>query len=149
VTDAKCKKPYLVGHNSNEAGFYKIASFAQGANLTDQQWTDFNLQTFFCPSNLEAADRASVNTSVWRFQYNADWDNTRLYPTSGAYHGSELNMIYGASVDVTGLSESSPQLQLQANMQKAWAAFITDPEDGLTNLGWPKYDPQGMYYQPQ
>lgn len=54
-------------------------------------------------------------------------------------------MIYGASVDVTGLPESSAQLQLQANMQNAWAAFITDPENGLANLGWPTYDPEGMY----
>ncbi|OQD97082.1 hypothetical protein PENSOL_c013G00790 [Penicillium solitum] len=101
--------PYLVGHNSNEAGFYKIASYAQGSKLTDKQWDDFNMQTFFCPSNLEAAHRSRQHTPVWRFQYNADWENTRLYPSSGAHHGVEFNMIFGESAEITGIVESDAQ----------------------------------------
>lgn len=30
-----------------------------------------------------------------------------------------------------------------AFMRNAWAEFARDPEDGLANLGWPKYDPDG------
>ena len=67
------------------------------------------MQTFFCPSNLEAAHRSRRHTPVWRFQYNADWENTRLYPTSGAYHGVKFNMIFGASADTTGIAESDAQ----------------------------------------
>ncbi|GLI75121.1 hypothetical protein PoHVEF18_003372 [Penicillium ochrochloron] len=139
--------PYLVGHNANEAGFYKIAAYAQGSILTDQQWEDFNMQTFFCPSNLEAADRSRRHTPAWRFQYNADWDNTRLYPTSGAYHGVEFNMIFGESAEITGIAESDAQCQLQEKMRSAWGAFIADPEHGLEALGWPKYNPAGEYKQ--
>ncbi|KAJ5773031.1 CAZyme family CE10 [Penicillium paradoxum] len=135
--------PYLVGHGANEAGFYKVSSYAQGSILTDEAWDNFNMQTFFCPSNLEAEHRADRGTPVWRFQYNADWDNTRLYPTSGAYHGVEFNMIFGESAEITGIPESDVQLQLQAKMRSAWAAFIANPQSGLTTLGWPTYDSEG------
>lgn len=137
----------MVGHNANEAGFYKIAAYAQGSILTDQQWDDFNMQTFFCPSNLEAEDRSRRQTPAWRFQYNADWDNTRLYPTSGAYHGVEFNMIFGESTEITGIAESVTQCQLQDKMRSAWGAFIADPEHGLEALGWPTYNPAGEFKQ--
>ncbi|KAL1963028.1 hypothetical protein VTN77DRAFT_8776 [Rasamsonia byssochlamydoides] len=135
--------PYLVGHNDNEAGFYKIAAYAQGANLTEAQWQQFNNDTFSCPTSQEATNHVRAGVPTWRFRYYADWDNTRLYPTSGAYHGVDMNMIFGASEDVTGLPESQPQLQLQSTMQAAWASFVSDPAEGLTKFGWPVFDPNG------
>ena len=78
---------------------------------------------------------------MWRFRYFGDWDNLRLYPTSGAYHGSDLEMIFGASQDVSGLPKSAAQRQLQATMMHAWAAFADNPQSGLEKLGWPRYDP--------
>ncbi|KAL1983798.1 hypothetical protein VTN96DRAFT_9884 [Rasamsonia emersonii] len=133
--------PYLVGNDDNEAGFYKIAAYAQGANLTEAQWQQFNYETFTCPSRQEAINHVNAGVPAWRFRYCADWDNTRLYPTSGAYHGVDMNMIFGASQDVTGLPESQPQLQLQQLMQAAWASFVSDPAQGLTKIGWPVFDP--------
>lgn len=139
------KQPYLVGHNANEAGFYKVAAYAQGSKLTDKQWDVFNMQTFFCPSNLEAAHRRRRHTPVWRFRYNADWENTRLYPTSGAYHGVEFNMIFGESAEITGIAESDAQRQLQGQMRSTWGSFIADPQHGLKAQGWPSYDPEGEF----
>lgn len=135
----------MVGHNANEAGFYKIATYAQGSTLTAKQWDDFNMQAFFCPSNLEAAHRSRRHTPVWRFQYNADLENTRLYPTSGAYHGVKFNIIFGASADTTGIAESDAQRQLQDQMRSAWGSFIADPQPGLEALGWPIYNPEGDF----
>lgn len=73
----------------------------------------------------------------------ADCDNVRLYtdPSSGAYHGSELESIIGNSKDVSGgRSPSVAQRQLTYTMQKAWSTFAANPEDGLIKLGWPKDD---------
>ncbi|KAJ9360092.1 hypothetical protein DTO027B9_1644 [Paecilomyces variotii] len=134
--------PYLVGHNDNEAGFYKIAAYAQGANLSEADWTDFNIQTFTCPTMEEATNHIRAGVPTWRFRYFADWDNTRLYyPTSGAYHGVDMNMIFGNSADFTGIPESKPQTQLKRVMQRAWAAFVADPQKGLERLGWPVFNP--------
>lgn len=138
--------PYLAGENDNEAGYYKLPAFAQGRILSDKEWSDFNLEAFTCPTAKVADSHAKRGIPMWRFRYMADWDNLRLYPTSGAYHGSDVSMIFGSSVAVSGLPESGQQKKLQALMMKAWAAFGDDPVTGLqTKIGWPKYDSNGMF----
>lgn len=116
-----------MGHNSNEAGFYKIGAYAQGNIFNDSQWDDFNRKTFFCPSNKAAADRSRYQTPSWRFRYNADWENTRLYPGSDAYHGVDMHMIYGESADITGLPDFDAQRELRHKMRRLWGAFLKDP----------------------
>lgn len=55
-------------------------------------------------------------------------------------------MIFGASSDVSGLPETPEQTKLKQTMQTAWASFAADPEDGLKKeLGWPTFDPDGMF----
>lgn len=70
-----------------------------------------------------------------------DWNNTRLYPNSGAYHGSDMHMLFGNSVAVSGLPTSKSQRQLTRLMQKAWFAFLDNPRTGLSEFGWPEFDP--------
>ncbi|PYI01229.1 carboxylesterase [Aspergillus sclerotiicarbonarius CBS 121057] len=132
--------PYLLGHNDNEAGFYKIAVYMQGRSLTAEQWQAFNDNTFTCPTDYQTAQRVRFGVPAWRFRYFADWNNTRLYPTSGAYHGVDLNMIYGNSELFTDVPASAGQVELTSRMQAAWAAFVIDPTAGLSKVGWPVFD---------
>ena len=137
------KLPYLNGNNDNEAGYYKIPAYAQNVTLNASSWDEFNLEDFTCPTSTESDNRAAHGVPTWRFRYFADWDNLRLYtnPSSGAYHGSDLEMVLGVSQDVSGLPESGPEMQLQAYMMRAWATFADDPVNGLTKeIGWPTYN---------
>lgn len=135
-----------MGHNDNEAGFYNISAYAKGNILTDAEWAEFNRDVFSCATRQEATNRVNYGSHVWRYRYYADWDNTRLYPTSGAYHGVDLHMIFGASSDVSGLPETPEQTELKQTMQAAWASFAADPEKGLEKeMGWPIFDPDGMF----
>lgn len=59
------------------------------------------------------------------------------YPDLGAYHGSELNLVFG-TYNSTGSTEQ--EVELSAVMQKAWADFAKDPYGGP---GWPKVDGDG------
>lgn len=111
--------------------------------LNESSWDDFNLEDFTCTVSLEARNRAK-HVPTWRFRYFGDWDNLRLYPGSGAYHGSDVEMVFGASQDVSGLPNSHSESLIINMMQKAWAAFVQDPAAGLGRLGWPRYDSQGM-----
>ncbi|PSK43735.1 hypothetical protein B9Z65_7249 [Elsinoe australis] len=133
------KRPYLFINNDNEAGYYKIPAFAQGNILPESDWQEFNAESFTCPNTFEAFYRSTQGVPVWLARYFGDWDNIRLYPTSGAYHGSDLEMIFSASEDVSGLPESPAQRRTEALMQRAWATFADDPVNGLTRLGWPRY----------
>jgi carboxylesterase type B len=56
-------------------------------------------------------------------------------------------MIFGASAEITGIAESDAQRQLQDQMRSAWGSFIADPQHGLEDLGWPKYNPEGEFTQ--
>jgi carboxylesterase type B len=136
----------LLGNNDNEAGYYKISAYGQGKILNDSAWDAFNLQDFTCATSLSARFRANHSVPTWRFRYFGDWDNLRLYPTSGAYHGSDLEMVFGASQDVSGLPESGPEMLTQDVIMRAWAAFAMDPEGGVESvIGWPVYDPDSMF----
>ncbi|GAB7340887.1 hypothetical protein MBLNU457_7241t1 [Dothideomycetes sp. NU457] len=138
------KLPYLLGNNNNEAGYYKVAAYAQGIVLPESAWDQFNAESFTCPNTYDAYHRRMQNVPVWLFRYFGDWANLRLYPTSGAYHGTLEEMLFGASADVSGLPDSAAEKQTQALVMHAWATFADDPVNGLKRLGWPTFD----YSQP-
>ncbi|RXG41620.1 hypothetical protein VDGE_02233 [Verticillium dahliae] len=134
--------PVLLGNTANEDGYYRIPAFRAGTVPTDAQVTAFLLESFTCPVSHQAAARAARAIPAWAYRYLADWDNTRLYPTSGAYHGVDLHMIFGASADTSGLATTPDQEALTRVMQSGWFAFADDPWRGLTRLGWPTFDRQ-------
>lgn len=133
--------PYFHGHNDYEQGYYVIPAFAQGRNVTAEQTAQFLLESFVCPISYEGRQRALAKVPTWVYRYFGDWDNTRLYPTSGAYHGTELHMILGSSEDASGLPPSQVQKETSHQFQKALAAFAEDPQTGLSKIGWPQFHP--------
>lgn len=132
--------PYFHGHNDNEQGYYVIPAFAQGRNVTNEQAQKFLLESFVCPVSYEARARAAGGVKTWVYRYFGDWDDTRLYPTSGAYHGSELHMILGGAEDASSLPMEPAQRDTVKLVQKAVAAFTEDPKEGLLELGWPVFE---------
>lgn len=141
------KIPYLLGNNDYEQGYYKIPAYAKGVNVTEAQGHEFLLSSFTCPNAFEARMRRRHGVPVWLFRYFGDWNNTRLYGNSAfnpggsqAYHGSDLEMIFGASEDVSGLPTSEAERRTTELMQTAWAAFARDPACGLTGLDWPMFN---------
>ncbi|KAM0193526.1 hypothetical protein ACHAPI_007595 [Fusarium lateritium] len=135
------KVPALFGHNNNEDGYYRIPAYGNGITPTDAQVESFLLESFTCPVSYQAKARKAHQVPSWAYRYMADWDNTRLYPSSGAYHGVDLHMIFGASQDVSGIAPSADQEKLTKMMQHAWYSFSDDPWSGLAQLGWPEFDP--------
>lgn len=139
-TGAFARLPYLQGHNNYEQGYYVIPAFAQGRNVTAAQTAQFLLESFVCPVSYEARQRIKVGVPTWAYRYFGDWNNTRLYPTSGAYHGTELHMILGSSEDASGMPATVAQEQTSRLFQRAVAAFVADPVDGLSKIGWPRFE---------
>ncbi|KAL8716533.1 MAG: hypothetical protein Q9225_006145 [Loekoesia sp. 1 TL-2023] len=138
------KKPMLLGNNDYEAGIIKIFFESQGKNLTLDQWAILNLQTFTCPVASAAQYRAQNNVPVWRYRYYGEFPNLRLTidPSSGAWHGSEIAMVFG-SAPLAGLPNTAAQDSISRYMMSAWAAFAKDPSEALTSapFSWPLSDP--------
>lgn len=133
--------PYLQGMNDHESGYYRIPPyFRTGVLYPESVWTEFEMEDFTCPTAFEGYNRARHNVPTWRFRYFGDWDNLKLYPTSGAYHGSDVEMIIGNTYGVSGIPPSKAEVATTAYMQGAWSAFAHDPQAGLTKYGWPEYD---------
>ncbi|XP_014550632.1 hypothetical protein COCVIDRAFT_114979 [Bipolaris victoriae FI3] len=134
--------PYFLGHNNNEQGYYVIPAFAAGRNITEAQASQFLLESFVCPVSYEAKNLVINSIPTFVYRYYGDWENTRLYPTSGAYHGSELHMILGGSEETSGLPETKPQKDTIKLFQRAVAEFTADPQNGLIDkLRWPRFNP--------
>ncbi|KAJ8115148.1 hypothetical protein OPT61_g3137 [Boeremia exigua] len=133
--------PYFHGHNDNEQGYYVIPAFAQGRNVTAAQGSQLLMESFVCPHSYEARQRYKAKVPTWVYRYFGDWDNTRLYPTSGAYHGTELHMILGGSQDASKLPATEAQNKTSRLFQRAVAAFAEDPKNGLSKIGWPQFNP--------
>ncbi|KAH9437411.1 hypothetical protein MCOR02_001068 [Pyricularia oryzae] len=135
--------PTLMGHNHNEDGYYRLPVFRNGVIPTPAQVQTFLLESFTCPVSFQSQARAARGVPAFAYRFMADWNNTRLFPTSGAYHGVDLHMVFGASQDTSGLPPSPDQKRLTRLMQRMWASFSADPAEGLTKaLGWPVWDPE-------
>jgi cholinesterase len=73
-----------------------------------------------------------------RYRYHGEFPNQEISPKAGAYHSSEIPLLFGTSAD-TGRDTPSEVL-LAKNMRHAWAEFAKDPVNGLVKLGWPVYN---------
>ncbi|KAI4252471.1 MAG: hypothetical protein L6R42_007953 [Xanthoria sp. 1 TBL-2021] len=151
ASGAFAKIPYLVGNTDFEAGWYKLSAYGAKINLTEAQWDLFNQRAFTCPSGFSAKSRLSVNVPTWRYRYHGDWENLRLYNGtarlgprgSGAYHGSDIEMVFGTGQDVSGLRNTAAENATSRYMMGAWAAFARDTKMGLNEYGWPAYNETG------
>lgn len=143
--------PYLLGNTDFESGWYKLSAYAAKVNLSEPQWGLFNQRAFTCPTGAQARYRTQQLVPTWRYRYHGEWDNLRLYNStdglgprgSGAYHGSDVEMVFGTGRDVSLVQNSEQEDAVSAYMMGAWASFARDPARGLLDRGWPRYDPAG------
>jgi cholinesterase len=141
------RKPFFTGSNFNEAGLFKILAAAGNFSLTETQWALFNLHDFQCPAAMAARYRFRADVPVWRYLYFGDFPNLVLTnnPPSGAWHGSEIPIVWKTSVDASGLPNTPAENSISTYLNKAWAAFAKDPYDAFDRAPYhfPEYDPGG------
>ncbi len=133
----------MAGNCDNERGFYQLKTASVGVTFPLWRWNLFNLEAFTCPTGHEVSNIAATGVPTYRYRYFGDWPNLQLYNGSGAYHGSDLQMIFGSAEEITGLPNTPLENQVQQYMMQSWAAFAQNPARGLESLGWPEYDQNG------
>jgi hypothetical protein len=151
ASGAFARIPLLAGNADHEDGWYRLAGYAARLNFTDAQWTLFSERAFTCPTSYSTKYRVQFGVPTWRYRYHGDWGNLRLYNStaglgdqgSGAYHGSDLNMVFGTAEDVSGLENIPAEDATSKYIMGAWAAFARDSKQGLSKYGWPAYNPNG------
>lgn len=152
-TGSFARIPLLAGNADQEDGWYRISGWAAKLNLTTAQWDLFSERAFTCPVALSSKYRVQYGVPTWRYRYFGDFDNLRLYNStaglsprgSAAYHGVDLNTVFGTASDNSGLPNPAVQDATIKYVQGAYAAFARDPEEGLTQYGWPAYEETGGF----
>ncbi|UPX15672.1 uncharacterized protein EKO05_0006113 [Ascochyta rabiei] len=86
--------------------------------------------TYQCPAALWANATASIGIPTWRYFFNASFSNTQAFPRLGAYHASEIPLIFRT---YNKANTTTQEYALSSFMQGAWARFAKNP---LAGPGW-------------
>lgn len=139
---AFARLPRLHGSNSDEGGSFALDFALLGLVLPPAYWDWHTLAFFGCPTaaSAEGMAQAAPDVPAWRYMYVGDYPNMRLTvdPSLGAYHGAELNPLFGTS-EALGGEDTPAEAAMGRYMRAAWAAFAKDPQGGLAGerFGWP------------
>ncbi|KAF2422167.1 alpha/beta-hydrolase, partial [Tothia fuscella] len=133
------KRPMLVGNNGNEISLFTvILGITSGLSSPLYRYAN---AIFNCPSGSAAVARMQNKVKAWRYLYSGSWPNQNLADGAGAFHGSEIGLIFGSMEnEQKSFPNTAEQSKLVQTMMNAWAGFAKDPENALEKLGWPLYD---------
>ncbi|RAK80879.1 carboxylesterase [Aspergillus fijiensis CBS 313.89] len=124
------KIPMIIGSNTNEgAGFVSFTPDGPGA-ATLFQLTE---SIIACPVAQEVKNRNLANLPTYRYQYAGNFSNISPLPWFGAYHSSELPMLFGTHFQYRGPSTQF-EWDVSYAMEALWLSFAEDPARGPARL---------------
>lgn len=131
----------LAGNVDNEAGLVDLTSELEGHPRSADETRLSNL-AFVCGIQRAVQGRVQHGIHAWRYRWMAQWPNLKITPSAGAWHGSDIGSVF----DQLGSAPTRDQVTLSRFMNKAWAEFAKDPQNGLLRLGLPRVDEKGMIF---
>jgi cholinesterase len=133
------QQPMLAGNVDNEAGLVDFTSELQGHPRSADETRLSNL-AYVCGIDGAIQGRVLHNIKAWRYRWMARWPNLKITQSAGAWHGSDIGSVFGQ----VGSASTPNQIAVSRFMNKAWAEFAKDPQNGLLRLGLPRYDKKGI-----
>lgn len=96
------------------------------------------LDMFQCPAVLSTNLRSAFNLTTYRYLYSGNFSNVSTLPWLGAYHGSDVPMLFGTHQDHANGQGPSTELEYETSekMRDFLMAFMRDPHVGLEAEGW-------------
>lgn len=82
------------------------------------------------PQALWANATAAIGIPTWRYYFNASFANTQILPNLGAFHASEIPILFRT---YPRLNTTTQEYALAQFMQSTWARFAKNP---LAGPGW-------------
>ncbi|KAJ7448494.1 Alpha/Beta hydrolase protein [Mycena latifolia] len=133
-TGALARVPAIIGTNQHELN--ALVQHGVPGQPVNQSAVDATADgAFLCKAAATAALRQAQGLTTYRFRYDGDFANISPPEFPGAYHASELPLIFGTAGEFHGASTAYED-EVSAKMQDLWLAFARDPEQGLQSAGW-------------
>ncbi|KAG4424053.1 hypothetical protein IFR04_002749 [Cadophora malorum] len=132
--------PAIHGTNNNEGS--SLTEWVNNGTTYNETAANANTVQRACWAQQTTKNRYAANATTFRYYYTGNFSNISPRPWQGAYHSSELPLIFGTH-DIA-YSESTPfEFAVSHRMQDLWLAFMKDPVNGLPSQGWEAYSPGG------
>ncbi|ORY69089.1 carboxylesterase, type B [Pseudomassariella vexata] len=94
-----------------------------------------------CATASDVALRHSIGLDTHRYLWAGNFSNISPVPWLGAFHWSDLFMIFGTyRLDVGEVTQL--EVDTSATMQGFLLAFLKDPSTVQSTAGWPVFDPE-------
>ncbi|KAF5385576.1 hypothetical protein D9757_006738 [Collybiopsis confluens] len=132
------KVPSIFGNTAREGSAfvaYPINNVSAGP--PEQSIVSATL-TWDCPAYNSTVLRNQIGLSTWRYQWAGNFSNIAPLSWLGAYHFSDLYMIFGSYLIAPG-EISELEIKTSEGMQDLLVGFITDPHS-LPAKGWVEYE---------
>ncbi|KAJ1713230.1 Alpha/Beta hydrolase protein [Aspergillus flavus] len=132
--------PTLIGGANREASAYMNLS---STSINETLVYTATQSTFNCPIVETVGNRLDQDIPTWRYLYHGNWSGLSPTPWLGAYHSSDVPIVFGTYNKTTINPSSSPaEVAASKYIQGAWVAFAKDPWNGLSKYGWPQFTSQ-------
>ncbi|KAK3399993.1 Alpha/Beta hydrolase protein [Sordaria brevicollis] len=138
------KVPTIIGSNAQDGLAFIILN--QNNTVNQTQAFEATLDYFFCPAFKAATNRLLASVPVFRYEYFGNFTDVSPLPFLGAYHASELPMLFG-TYDIfpeTSSVRPPPDEKLEVATSEAiqddWVAVAAAGAAGLESRGWLQYE---------
>lgn len=126
--------PAIVGSNQHEFNEASPLSPIYNQTTSDR----FTNAVFLCTAALTSRLRQSASLITYRFRYDGNFSDISPSGYPGAYHASELPLLFGTMGVYHGPSTAYEEI-VSRQMQDLWLEFAKNPEHGLGKEGWTPY----------
>lgn len=129
------KRPMMIGSTDWEPGLLQPVADALSLNIPKSGWAYLEFSLFTCLTSYRALAGVVNKIPTWRYRYFGDFPNLKLSTVAqdqGAWHGSEIPIIFGTDMDVQNKVARTPEEEaISKYLRGAWTAFAKDPANGL------------------
>lgn len=132
------KIPKIIGDVADEGSALTYVPLSNYSAGPSPQLVLQETLNFVCASYNTCKSRTEAGMTTYRYQWAGNFTNLSPMPWLGAYHFSDLYMLFGSYLITPG---EAPVLEVQTSqkMQDLFLNFISDPYS-LPSQGWPEYD---------
>lgn len=133
------QRPAIFSTTANE-GVSLVEYHRAGVNQTAAD--RLTLTSFLCPAAETSKLRAAAGLTTYRYRYAGNFSNISPLDWMGAYHASDLPMMFATHQDYENGEGPSTALEFAVSerMEDLVLAFMLDPESGPRSQGWEPYE---------